>query len=195
MEGFKELSSLHGIQGAINVVKIHIQKSMHIFASDYYPLKSKAYNMQMQDTIDHRKRFLDVFVGMSSSINNAKMLWLSSVYKKATQGYLFNENILHEGIRPYIIDDKGYLFLPWLMVLHQQMGVHHYVFQAFFNKRLNHARVVVENNFKILKKTFWELLNKSNLNVHFLPNVVVCCCMLHNMILNGKDFNIDELMQ
>jgi hypothetical protein len=61
MEGFKELSSLHGIQGAIIVVKIHIQKSMHIFASDYYSFKSKTYNMQMQDPIDHRKRFLDVF--------------------------------------------------------------------------------------------------------------------------------------
>lgn len=98
--------------------------------------------------------FLMFFVGMSSSINDARMLRLSSVYKKATQGYLFNENTLHDGIRPYIIDDKGYLLLPWLMVLHQQMGVHHYVFQALFNKQLNHARVVVENNFKILKKTF-----------------------------------------
>jgi hypothetical protein len=154
MEGFKELSSLYGIQGAINVVIIHIQKSMHIFANDYYLFKSKAYNMQMQNIIDHRKHFLDVFVGMSSSINDVKVLRLPSIYKKATQGYLFNESTLHEGIKPYIIDDKGYLLLPWLMVPHQRMGVHHYVLQALFNKQLSHARVVVENSFKILKKTF-----------------------------------------
>jgi hypothetical protein len=29
----------------------------------------------------------------------------------------------------------------------------------------------------------------------FLLNVVICCCMLHNMILNGKDTGIDQLMQ
>jgi hypothetical protein len=56
------------------------------------------------------------------------------------------------------------------------------------------AKVVVENSFDILKKTFKELLIKSNLNVLFLPNVVVCCCMLHNMILSGKDIDIDKLI-
>jgi hypothetical protein len=63
-----------------------------------------------------------------------------------------------------------------------------------YNKQLFHERVVVENNFDILKKIFKELLIKSNLNVLFLLDVVVCCCMLHNLILNGKDIDIDELM-
>lgn len=35
---------------------------------------------------------------------------------------------------------------------------------------------------------------KINLNVLFLFCVIVYCCILHNMILNGKDANIDELM-
>ncbi len=26
-------------------------------------------------------------------------------------------------------------------------------------------------------------------------DVIICCCMLHNMILNGKDAHINELMQ
>ncbi len=51
------------------------------------------------------------------------------------------------------------------------------------------------NNFGILKKTFQELMIKSNMFVHFFTNVIICCCMLHNMILNGKDANINELMQ
>jgi hypothetical protein len=34
---------------------------------------------------------------------------------------------------------------------------------------------------------------KFNLNVLILPNVG-CCCILHNMILNGKDANIADLM-
>lgn len=34
----------------------------------------------------------------------------------------------------------------------------------------------------------------SNMFVHFLSNIVICC-MLHNMILNEKDVEIDEPMQ
>ncbi len=137
------MEGLHGIQGAIDVAQIHIQKSMHVFASDYYSFKSKAYNMQMQGTFDHRKRFLDVFIGMSSSMNDTKVLQISSVYKKVTQGYLFNGSTLHEGIRPYIINDKGYP-LPWLMVPHKHMGVRHSILQALFNKQFNRASVIMK---------------------------------------------------
>ncbi len=35
---------------------------------------------------------------------------------------------------------------------------------------------------------------KFNLHVYFLLNVVVCWCILHIMILNVKDVDIDELM-
>jgi len=38
------------------------------------------------------------------------------------------------------------------------------------------------------------LMIKSNLHVILFPNVVICCCMLHNMIMNGKDIDIDEFM-
>jgi len=38
------------------------------------------------------------------------------------------------------------------------------------------------------------MMIKFNLNVLFLLYVIVYCCILHNVILNGKDANIDELM-
>jgi hypothetical protein len=57
-----------------------------------------------------------------------------------------------------------------------------------------HARITIKNNFGILKKTFREFFIKSNLNVLFLLDVVICCRMLNDMILNGKDEDVDELM-
>jgi hypothetical protein len=63
-----------------------------------------------------------------------------------------------------------------------------------FNKQLSHVKVV-ENCFGILNKTFQKLIIKSNLHKLFLPNVVIYCCMLHNMIMNGKDMDTNELMQ
>ncbi len=60
-----------------------------------------------------------------------------------------------------------------------------------FNKQLCQGRSVIENSFGILKKTFRKLLLKTSLHVLFILDVVVCCCILYNMIIDGKDFDMD----
>jgi hypothetical protein len=45
-----------------------------------------------------------------------------------------------------------------------------------------------------LKKIFEELLLNNNLHIIFLLDIITCCCMLYNMILNGKDVNMDVLV-
>jgi hypothetical protein len=46
MNEFKKLLGLLGIQGAIDVIQIHIQKpKVAICVGDYYSLKSKAYSL------------------------------------------------------------------------------------------------------------------------------------------------------
>lgn len=35
---------------------------------------------------------------------------------------------------------------------------------------------------------------KTNLYILFLPDVVVCCYILYNMILDGEEFEIETLM-
>jgi hypothetical protein len=54
-------------------------------------------------------------------------------------------------------------------------------------------QIIVEL-FDILKKTFRELLITLNLNVLFPSDVIFYYHTLHNMILNAKDIDIDELM-
>jgi len=53
----------------------------------------------------------------------------------------------------------------------------------------------VENAFGIVKKTFGELLTKSNLNMSFLPDVFTCCCLLHNLFWLQTESNIHKLMR
>jgi len=46
---------------------------------------------------------------------------------------------------------------------------------------------------RILKKGFRKLFLKTNLHILFVPNVVVCCFFC-NMIIDGKDFDLQILM-
>jgi hypothetical protein len=36
------------------------------------------------------------------------------------------------------------------------------------------------------------MILKTSLQIFFLLNVIVCYCMLHNLILNGRDININD---
>jgi hypothetical protein len=73
----------------------------------------------------------------------------------------------------------------------QRANIKHTILKAFYNKHLLRRRNVVEN-IVILKKTFKNLMFKSILHILFLCDVVTCCCLVFNMIMDGKD--VDVLM-
>lgn len=52
----------------------------------------------------------------------------------------------------------------------------------------------MKNAFGMLKKTFKILLFKSNLHILFIPDVVTYCCLLYNLILKGRDVDVDALI-
>lgn len=56
-----------------------------------------------------------------------------------------------------------------------------------FNKTLNSARVKVEMAFGRLKGRWRLLLKRSDINYTFMPQVIVACCVLHNMIECRKE--------
>lgn len=53
----------------------------------------------------------------------------------------------------------------------------------------------MENAFALLKLTFRELHHKTELNVAFVPDVVTCCAILHNVLLNQSQEDIGRLME
>jgi len=115
--------------------------------------------------------------------------------KRSWMGNFFCLNCGLDDVKPYLIGDKGYLLLPQLMIPYKQfVNSHHTIWKALYNKQLCRTTSVVENSFGILKKSFRKLLLKSHLNILFLPNVVVCCYIFYNMILDGKDQDIEILM-
>ncbi len=128
-------------------------------------------------------------------MNNVHILHLCNLYNEVVNGDMFHVNKGEEEIKPYLITNKGYLLLPCLMIPHKQSGnVQHIIFEALYNKHLSWNISDVEIFFSILKKSFWNLLLKTNLHVLFLLDVIICRCIMYNMILGGKDFDIEALM-
>ena len=180
-ENFYDLYSLPGVVGAIDGTHISISKPQ-IVPADYFYFKSGGYTLNCQAIVDSQKRFMDLYLGMPGSTNDSRMLRRSSLYASAMHNNLFDEQYRVQGFSPYLLGDLGYPLLPWLMVPHRARGQLS-VAEALFNKKLRRGRCVVENAFGILKQTFCKLLTKSYLHVAFLPDVILACAILHNVLL------------
>lgn len=178
---FYQLCGLPGVLGAIDSTQIPISKPEHDSA-DYYHRKSGSYTMNCQAVVDSSKRFLDIYVGMPGSKNNSRMLHMSTLYQKAQRNALWDAGASFNGFSPYLLGNTGYPLLPWLMVRHRQHGQLSMA-DALFNEKMCRGRGVVENAFALLKQSFKELDMQSNLSVSLLPDVVICCTLLHNLLL------------
>ena len=190
---FIDLCGLPAVVGAIDGTHVSIAKPRHV-PTDYFYFKSGGYTLNCQAIVDSEKQFLDLYLGMPGSTNDSRVLRRSSLYDLAMHNNLFDDREGVDGFSPYLIGDLGYPLLPWLMVLHRS-HIRLSVAEALFNKKLRKARAAVENAFGILKQTFRELLTKSDLDVAFLPDVILCCAILHNMLLGQSHEEVENFFQ
>jgi len=131
---------------------------------------------------------------MCKSINDLCVLHRSSLYHKAKHNTFWDATNSFEGFSLYLLINSRYPFLPWLIVPHKGHG-NMPIADLLFNKKLRRGCGVVENAFGIRKLMFWELLVKSKLQVTFLPDVIICCTILHNMLLQQSHKDVERLFQ
>ena len=187
---FKELCGLPAVSGAIDGTHIHISKP-RVGPEDYFYFKTHGYTLNCQAVVDSRKVFLDLFLGMPGSTNDARMLRRSSLYQLAMRGELFPPTLGRDGFPPYLLGDSGYPNLPWLVTPHR--GNNLTMLEALYNRKLRRGRCVVENAFGILKTTWRELLGKSELNVVYMPDVITACAILHNILRKQANEDLEAL--
>jgi hypothetical protein len=128
-------------------------------------------------------------VGWPNSVNDSWVLWKSNLYYQA-QYHGFNaERGCQDGIPPYLLGDKGYPLLDWLVTPHEEESNHN-VLQQLFNRKHKRGRSIVKNAFGIFKKTFQELHGK----MHFplVPDLVIYCIL--NNLLGRHEINVDIIL-
>jgi hypothetical protein len=108
---FKASCSLPAVVGAIDGTHIHIAKPAK-GPKDYYYFKSGGYTLKYQAIGDGSRRFLDLYLGMHGSTNNARVLRHPSLYHRAMHENLFDSQFSMDGFPLYLLGDSGYPLLP-----------------------------------------------------------------------------------
>jgi hypothetical protein len=197
MSKFHDFCGLPRIVGVIDETHIHILKPF-LGPEDYFYFKTSNYNIQMQAVVDRCKKNLDVTVEIHGSTHDSQMLRQSSLYQQAESGTLFDLPVSFKGFTPYLLGVAGYPLKQWLLTLYRDgpgRAGHRSILERLFNKRLSWGCNIIENAFGILKQSFQELLDVTDLHVTFVPDAVVCCYLVHNVLLSQDPANVARLLE
>ena len=189
----KSIAGLPNVIGAIDGSHVQI-KAPQTCHEDYFNRKQN-YSINLQGTVDGTAMFIDVSTGWPGSMHDARVLRLSSLYRKATNGEILSEpEKSFEGIavRPLLLGDSAYPLLSWLIGPYPQSATLTRD-QARFNKAMNKSRVVVERAFGKLKCRWRCLLKVLEEGTGKVPLTILACCILHNIcLLRGDALENDE---
>jgi hypothetical protein len=146
--------------------------------------------------VDSKKRFIDLVVGMPGSTNDSRTLCRNGLYANVQHRRILNDRhrVQHEGFSPYLLRDKGYPLLSWLMVPHKEDRPLN-VLERLYNKRLCRGRCIVENAFGLLKMNWRVLLTKPDRSVKIIPDVVCACAILNNLILSDRNVDVEAMIE
>lgn len=144
-----------------------------------YVNRKAFYSVNLQAICDSNAIFLDVFTGWPGSSHDSRV-WRNS----PISNFLEQPNVIPNNT--HIIADSAYSLKPYLICPFRDN--HHLTrAQKNFNTKLSAKRSVIERAFGLLTARFRRLkfLNMSNLQE--IPNVIIACCVLHNICIKHND--------
>ena len=190
IDGFQTKWQMVQCAGAIDGCHIPVRPPA-MNHTDYYNRKGW-YSVILQAVVDDKYLFRDVMVGWPGSVHDARVLAKSRFYRRVANKEILNSNscdVLGRDVLPFLLGDSAYPLSVWLM----KPFPHNAVLtssQHTFNYRLSRARIVVENAFGRLKARWRRLMKQNDMEIAHVPQVVVACCILHNLCeVHGDTFN------
>ena len=181
------------VLGAIDGTHIEILSPDCLSKVDYFSRKLK-FTINTQAVIGSNYMFLDVSTGYPGSIHDARMLRASSLFHNAVQGQILSQPvdyIQNVAIRPLLLGDGAYPPATW-NVKPYPYNLQLTAAQKKFNKNLSGARSTVERGFGLLKGRWRCLLKRLDNELKNIPNIIITCCVLHNICQMNGDKYIDD---
>ncbi len=77
--------------------------------------------------------------------------------------------------------------IDWIMIPCKEEELN--ILETLYNKKTQEGKVLVDNVFGILKKTFHELHEKIDVHVAVVLDLVTCC-ILHSMFLRCNEIDM-----
>ena len=188
--------------GAIDGSHVYIQAPPNSIVAADHRNRYKSFSILLQAVVDSKCYFTSVNTGPPGSLHDSAHFKSSELYRKVEEGIMggFHDDPLTwpAGLPfpPYIVADRGYPLLSWCITPFKMgnMGMPLTREEAWFNRKHSSTRMSIERGFGILKARFKEIGTKTSLKLDFLPTVVHCCCVLHNILLASKDRTLDQIL-
>lgn len=188
--------------GAIDGSHIYIAAPSNTIVAADHRNRNKSFSILLQAVVDSKCYFTSINTGPPGSLHDSAHFKSSELYRKVEEGIMggFHDDPLSWDAAlpfpPYILADRGYPLLSWCITPFKRgpMGMTLTREEVWFNRKHSSTRMSVERAFGILKERFKEIGTKSSLKLDFLPTVVHCCCVLHNIMLASKDRTLDQIL-
>ena len=154
------------------------------------------YSINCQAICDACGKFIDVDIKWPGSVHDARVFANCEVQKGYSSSKLkfFYKELVNgkKEVSQILLGDPAYPLLPYLMKEYENCKSNE---QVIFNQMLRSARNQIECAFGRLKAR-WRILNRPiDLDVKYIPNVILTCFALHNFCEKNKssvDINIAD---
>uniref|UniRef100_A0A182QXL9 DDE Tnp4 domain-containing protein n=1 Tax=Anopheles farauti TaxID=69004 RepID=A0A182QXL9_9DIPT len=176
-KGFEEKSDIPLIIGAMG--RVHIPITPSLADSKNYINARKWPSLILQAVVDNSHIFRHITCGHVGATDDGVVLGDSGLYQHFSSADLPSQSINGTTLKSFIVSESAYPLLPWLQ--------HGYVApqtteEETFNEHLLKATVTVDEAFQRLRARFRILQRKIDIDINFVPQILLTCCILNNIL-------------
>lgn len=192
---FEKVQGLPNCCGAIDTTHIIMHLSTSEPAGDVWLDRKGNHSMLLQVIVDPDLRFRDIVTGFPGKMTEAPVLQNSNFFKLCEKGDRLNGQKVklseQTNLQEYIIGDSAFPLLPWLVTPYQEQEL--IETEKEFNRRHLATRVVAQKALARLKDV-WKMIDGAmwRPDKHKLPRFILVCCILHNIIIDMQEEDLDH---
>lgn len=182
---FFQVTGIPNVAGAIDGTHIVLQKKPDraTCPADFCSGEGKDafYSVLLQGVCDADKVFWDVCCVAPGGSNDSEHLKSSSLWTRLWEKEVLREPVISlqgVSIRPYLVGDKNYPLLPFLINPFDTAPAETQA-ESLFDAQLQKGHASIVTTFGILKNR-WNILKNLNVDLKSAPQTIVACCVLHN---------------